>query len=168
VVISKDMVRSSTIFTKTVELVKDLSLLSHRVNMCWKYTVPEFYAQLLEFNKAYAKKTPVVEAFSTLDPLLSEGRELLYNVRLTEHVDRQDPQWSMAVFTVFGEFTGGFIYYPELGYKCRFQPGDGILLRGRVVAHEIEEFEGQRIAIPHFTHSSSWRSLGMGHIVNHH
>jgi hypothetical protein len=41
------------------------------------------------------------------------------------------------------------------------EPGDIILIRGRVVPHLIEPWtDGQRIAIPHFTHSSLWRAAG--------
>jgi hypothetical protein len=35
-----------------------------------------------------------------------------------------------------------------------------VALRGRVVPHEIEEWVGQRITMPHFTHSSVWRAMG--------
>jgi hypothetical protein len=148
-----------------MKLVDELNLLSHRVNKCWEHLDSTYHAHLLEFNKEY-KMTPAVRALAGIDPLLTEGREILYNVQLGEHIDRQDPQWSLAALTVFGNFRGGFIDYPELGYRIRFNSGDFNLVRGRVVKHSIGDFTGQRIAVPHFTHSSTWRSLEMENLVN--
>jgi hypothetical protein len=38
------------------------------------------------------------------------------------------------------------------------QPGDIIFLRGRVLRHATMDWEGgQRVSIPVFTHTSTWR-----------
>jgi hypothetical protein len=160
------MMRTGKIWTGTCTLIRELGLLSHRVNACFKYLVPKYHASLLKFREEHSKSQSGIEVIASIDPLLVEGRELLYNVRLPEHTDRQDPRKSMAAFTVFGEFQGGYVLYRTLGFRVRFGAGDFNLLRGRVVPHEIEAFAGQRIAIPHFTHTSCWRALGMESLVD--
>lgn len=90
---------------------------------------------------------------------------MLYNVRMEEHVDSQDPQRSYAILAVFGDFQGGYLVYRTLGVRVRFQPGDFQLLKGKVVPHEIEPFTGQRISVPHFTHLSCWKSVGLEDLV---
>ena len=163
---SKDQIRSGKMWFGTTNLVKELELLAHRVNSCYKHAVPEFYKALQVFHKKHTESCAGIEAMTSIDPLLVEGRELLYNVQLAKHLDRQDPIRSMAAFAVFGDFQGGYLRCEDLGYRMRFRPGDLILLRGRVVAHEIEAFTGQRISIPHFTHTSCWRALGLESLVN--
>jgi len=42
----------------------------------------------------------------------------------------------------------------------RMQPGDIVFLKGRVVRHLIEDWTGgQRISVPHFTHTSTWKMV---------
>jgi hypothetical protein len=120
-----------TLMGGMTNLLKELTLLLHQVNLSLKHTVPNIHAKLLQFHWKHLKAGAVMEAIAHIDPLFMEGRELLYNVRLTEHVDTKDPPHGMAVFTVFGNFTGGNICYPELGVSFQFQPGDLQLLRGK-------------------------------------
>jgi hypothetical protein len=68
--------------------------------------------------------------------------------------DTKDLKGSLSVFTVFSKFKEGQIHYAYLGIKARFNAGDFNLARGKVAYHEIESFTGQRISIPHFTHTS--------------
>ena len=50
---------------------------------------------------------------------------------------------------------GGNIYFPELGLMVSLQPEDFVIMRRRVITHGIERWKGgQRISIPHFTHTS--------------
>ena len=160
------MIRTGKVWMGTCNLVKELHLLAHRVNSCFKYADPKFYHDLLLFREKHLQSQAAIEAIASIDPLLVEGRELLYNVRLSEHVNSQDPFRSLAAFSVFGEFQGGYLSYRTLGIRVRFRPGDFNLLRGRVVCHEIEPFSGQRISVPHFTHTSCWKSVGLESLVS--
>ena len=95
------------------------------------------------------------------DLLIYEDHEILYNRTSTLHTDSSDPQNGWAILTAFGTFKGGYVRLPNLGLRIRLEPGDAIALRGRVIPHEVEAWDGgQRISIPHFTHSSVWRSMG--------
>lgn len=163
---SADMVKGSKVFMDSTRLLMELSLLSQRVNAGLEVLDKEFFDNLHIFRQQHIKSQPGIEALSHIDPLLPEGRELIFNVRLLSHFDHQDPKKSLASFAVFGEFEGGAIRYNALRYRHSFRCGDMVWIRGRMVEHEIEEFTGQRISIPHFTHTSSWKSLGLGHLVD--
>jgi hypothetical protein len=148
-------------FTTTCELFTELSILSHQVNEILHFIDPDFYAKLLELCRR-ANSDPYIRALNSIDILLLEGREFLYN-RLSElHTDGLDPQLGWAILIALGDFKGGHVHLPQLGLRVRLQPGDVVLIRGRVVKHEIEEWtDGQRISVPHFTHTSLWSQYGM-------
>jgi hypothetical protein len=115
---------------------------------------PEFYKKIEQLRKIMASRS-YMSAFQELDPLMFDGREFLFNCKTALHTDRQDPQLGWTVLVALGSFTGGDLSMPQLGLKVRFEPGDMVMLRGRVVQHEVADWEGgQRISVPHFTHTS--------------
>jgi hypothetical protein len=148
-------------FTATCRLWHELDLLSHRVNTVLKLLDPVFYAKL-EKLRELANARPFIQALHEIDVLLLEGREFLFNRKSGLHKDSHDPQLGWAVLFALGNFKGGYVHLPHLGLRVRLEPGDMVLIRGRVVQHEIEDWEGgQRISVPHFTHTSLWREFGM-------
>ena len=105
---------------------------------------------------------PFSKGLNAVDPLLLEGREILFNRKSGLHNDQSDPHLAWAILLALGNFKGGYIRVPALGLRARLEPGDAIFIRGRVLKHEIEAWSGgQRISIPHFTHTSVWRAAGM-------
>lgn len=102
----------------------------------------------------------MVGALDSIDPLITEGRAIMYNRKTPPHVDRLDPPRSWATMITFGNFTeGGDCYIDRLKLRIRYLPGDAIIIRGRILQHEVEEWgPGQRISIAHFTHSALWKS----------
>jgi len=144
----------------TCEVVVDLQILSHRMNACLEYGDPDHYAEAITIRNTTRKQRASHDALSHSDVLVYEGREILYNRQSGLHTDSQDPELSWAVLSALGEHKGGHVFLPNLGLRVRLEPGDIIMLRGRVIPHEIEEWVGQRITVPHFTHSSMWRAMG--------
>jgi hypothetical protein len=109
---------------------------------------------------------PFTRTMGTIDTLIYEGRELLLNVQSPEHTDRQDPKCAWALLAALGYHRGGYMILPELGLRIRLEPGDLLGIRGRVFKHFVEDWTGgQRICIPHFTHSTIWRLAKMAHLV---
>lgn len=146
----------------TTELTRRLAIVALRVNHVLKYGDPEHFKAAKELREKARRVLPIYNNLSTEDPLVYEGREVLWNRGSGLHVDKHDPQRSYAILTAFGDFKGGHIRIPHLGLRVRLQPGDCIAFRGRVLPHESEDWnEGQRISIPHFTHSKLWRSMKM-------
>ncbi|KAJ6602977.1 hypothetical protein B0H10DRAFT_1957976 [Mycena sp. CBHHK59/15] len=62
------------------------------------------------------------------------------------HPDNSDPKKGWAALVVLGPFTGGALHIPSLKLHMRYTNGDMILIRGRILPHEVEAFhDGQRI-----------------------
>lgn len=161
---SKDSMKNGTVLARTCELYGEMASLSHRVNEAVRLIDPEFYQDITTLRKRSEKKHAILKGLNSIDPLLFEGRELLFNRRSEAHTDHQDPILGYAGLFAAGNFThGGMLVFPELGpLRLRLQPGDFVLARGRVLEHLVEEWKGgQRIGIPHFTHTALWRSCGL-------
>ena len=128
----------------------------------------QFFTALSQLCEVSQEKHPSLAIWAGIDPLMMEGRELLFNRLSGRHVDSQDPQLAYAGLYAAGNFTsGGYLYFHQLSLRVRLLPGDFVLLRGRVLEHEIEAWEGgQRISIPHFTHTSLWRDCELDHLVD--
>jgi hypothetical protein len=139
---------------------KNMTLLAHRVNVLLRTLDPAHYQDAEELKRRLQKMYPGYEAISLLDDLVYDGREVLWNVRSGEHTDRQDPPFGWAILCAFGDYKGGYVYLRNLGLRIRLEPGDIVFIRGRVLRHKIEEWSGgQRISIPHFTHTSIWKMV---------
>lgn len=168
VVPSSDCLKSGGVFAKTAELYQKFDHLSKLINEAIQVVDPQFFTVLTELYKVAIAKHPSLAAWASVDSLLLEGRELLFNRRSGRHRDSQDPLLAYAGLYAAGNFTtGGCLYFPQLNLRVRLLPGDFVLIRGRVLEHEIEAWEGgQRISIPHFTHTSLWRNCGLENLVD--
>jgi hypothetical protein len=165
----RDIIATGLRVKKSCAVMRDLQPLSHQVNEVIRLLDPLFYRKLLELNRRIVDQEAFVEAFKTVDILLMEGREFLFNKHSAIHIDKNDPQMGWASLVALGTFRGGRMKMHQLGLTVRFEPGDMVMLRGRVLKHSVEEWDGgQRISIPHFTHSSVWEAFGMKDEVNVH
>lgn len=161
-----EFMRSGHYFSQYSSLSHKLQMVSHRVNAALKAVDPEHYKRAEALRGRLEDTFPFVNALNTNDPLVYEAREILFNIQKEVHVDRQDPPMSWVVDLALGEHQGGHLVLPQLGLRIRLEPGDVIMLRGRMIRHGVEDWTGgQRISMPHFTHSSTWRMMGMGHLV---
>ncbi len=168
VVPSPETFKTGGAFARTSKLYQDLELLSKRINETIERVDPVFFQALTDLHKRAIAKHPSLAAWTSVDPLLLEGRELLFNRISGRHRDSQDPKLAYAGLFAAGNFTsGGQIFFPQLNLQVRLLPGDFVLIRGRVLEHEIEGWKGgQRISIPHFTHTSLWRDCELADLVD--
>jgi hypothetical protein len=144
-------------FQATSKMVQQLQPLSHRVNFVLKYLDPLHYDQACLVNDMLKRTYPGFKCMMDIDPLIYEGRELIFNRSSGIHTDSQDPPLSWAILAAFGAFTDGYVDVPKLGLRIRYGPGDVVAIRGRVIPHSVPNtYKGQRISIPHFTHSATW------------
>jgi hypothetical protein len=143
-------------------LAKDLHLLSHQINTAIGLLDPPYYEKLVRLRQKMNDNSSYLRALNSLDPLMVEGREFLFNRCIGLHTDKSDPQLGWAILIALGDFKGGHVSIPQVGLRVRLEPGDAVMIRGRVLEHEIEPWEGgQRISIPHFTHTSLWEAFEM-------
>ena len=156
-------------FAKTANLYHKFDLLSKKINEAIELINPVFFAALTELHKRTIAKHPSLAAWSAVDCLLFKGHEL-FNRLSGRHRDSQDPPLAYAGLYAADNFTsGGYVYFHQFNLRVRLLPGDFLLIRGRVLNHEIEVWEGgQRIGIPHFTHTSLWHNCGLEHLVKLH
>lgn len=168
VVPSPESFKMGGAFTRTAKLYRQFDLLSKKINDTIQHVDPVFFDALKQLNKKATAKHASLAAWKSVDPLLLEGWELLLNRISAWHRDSQDPRLAYAGLYAAGDFKmGGYLHFPQLKLKVRLLPGDFVLLRGRVLEHEIEAWEGgQSISIPHFTHTSLWRDCGLDHLVD--
>lgn len=143
----------------TCHIVKLLEIVSHRINVALEHADPDHYIEAWALKDLVYKARSSYATLAGWNVLIYKGREILYNQMSSRHTNSQDPHLGWAVLTTFGFHKGGHLYLPHLGLPVRLEPGDVVVLRGCVVPHEIEEWVGQRISIPHFTHSSMWRAF---------
>jgi len=162
-VISKDFIKSASQFLKTTKTIAGLEILSHSINATLEAIDNVQYKALVELWQKAEVQNPFVKAFRCFDPLVMEGRAIMYNRQTPVHPDRQDPFTSWATMITLGTFCeGGDLYIPRLKLQIRYLPGDMVVLRGRILPHEVMAWGvGQRISIAHFTHQSLWDSFEM-------
>jgi hypothetical protein len=167
-VFSPETFKTGGAFTRTAELYRKFHHLSTMINKTIQLVDPRFFNALTQLYKKATKEYAFLAAWGAVDPLLLEGREILLNRISGPHRDQQDPKLGYAGLFAAGSFTsGGSLFFSQLNLRVRLLPGDFVLLRGRVLEHEIEAWEGgQRISIPHFTHTSLWRTFGLHGLVD--
>lgn len=110
---SRDTIRTGTTLAATLKL----SSLSRRVNEAVKVADPTFHGHLTELRKTMDATQPVAQALNSVDPLLFEGREIIFNRLSDFHRDSQDPQLSYVGLYAGGDFTGGLLELPDLKLK---------------------------------------------------
>lgn len=162
-VISHDFLKTGSGFGKMTKAIADMKLLSHAVNAVLKAIDLPQYEALVNLRSFCMKDHPFIKAMAAIDPLMNEGRAIMFNRQTPSHADRQDPLSSWATMITLGKFsTGGELCIPRLNLEIQYSPRDTIVLRGRILPHEVKRWgPGQRISIAHFTHSSLWNSYGL-------
>jgi hypothetical protein len=58
-----------------------------------------------------------VKALKAIDPLLLEGREILFNRQSGIHTNSNDPHLGWAILVALGDFVGGDIYLKQLNLR---------------------------------------------------
>ena len=113
-------------------------------------------------HKKLKETYPHVRARSSIDPFLFQGRSFIYNRQTPNHTDKREPLVGWNPLFVTGQFTGGRLRVRRLGLRMWFGPGACIWVRGRILAHEVEPFDGgQRISVASFMHQSVYDTVGV-------
>ncbi|KAF8056930.1 hypothetical protein FPV67DRAFT_1677684 [Lyophyllum atratum] len=129
---SKDSMSTGTILSSTMQLYQELTPVSQRVNEAIYRADPDFHANLVRLREAQETKHPVMKAFNAVDPLLFEGRELLFNRKSGLHTDSQDPLGAYAGLLAAGSFTGGYVHLPQLNLRDTQHPEMGRFTLARI------------------------------------
>jgi hypothetical protein len=161
-VASGDYLKSGARFSAAMAVKNAFSATSHRINSILKYLDPVQHEALSQLRSAVHLKYPFAKALDSIDPLLMEGRALMWNRQTVNHADRTDPIRAWVALMVLGKFKKGFLFISRLNLRLEYEPGAIIFLRGHILPHEVEAWEGgQRVSIVHFTHQSLWDEFKM-------
>jgi len=159
-ILSKAQLQSCANYSACAKLVDEIALLSERLNEALKCLDPEAYRSHLALAEKLRDIHPHARARATIDPLLFQGRSVIFNRQTPNHVDRKDPKLGWNPLTTAGGYTEGRLRIRRLGLRMWFGGGACVFLRGAILHHEIEPFDGgQRISIAHFCHSSLWAEM---------
>ena len=79
VVPSPECLTSGGAFAKTVELYQKLDLLFKKINEAIQVVDPVFFAALTQLHTCTTAKHPSLATWTSVDSLLMEGHELLFN-----------------------------------------------------------------------------------------
>ena len=161
-VVSKDMIKSGKAFSQTIQLLEELQVFSESMNAFLAHIDPAQHECLKAARALAEEKYPYVKMMDSLDPLLMEGRAIMWNRLMPDHRDHRDPKVAWAAFVVLGHTKSGWLFFQQLNLRVRYQPGDVVWLQGAILDHEVEVWEGeQRISIAQFMHKSYFKDLGL-------
>ncbi|KAG8792518.1 hypothetical protein FRC12_005888 [Ceratobasidium sp. 428] len=133
------------------------------VNMAiYRLHEPGFWAYL-RMSTTIRKRLPAAAAIATHDPAFSTGKSVIYSRNTPLHFDNKEAPEGWSPLIVMGTCKTGMLSIPRLGIKFPYLPGHLVLLRGRLLDHEVIEWDGKdiRICIAHFTHVDEWSFAGI-------
>jgi len=101
----------------------ELQQSGHRINTLLAHLDPAQHQALVTLKEKIHGKYKHVKALDHVDPILMEGRGIMYNRQTGYHVDKSDPPKSWAALLVLGRFTGGHLFIRCLNLRLSYEPG---------------------------------------------
>ncbi|ELR07922.1 hypothetical protein GMDG_08570 [Pseudogymnoascus destructans 20631-21] len=155
--ICSDMRRTGNGFGATLALYKKMAPLAQTIGRLFQEIDPRAYEQYRQNYLRECAATPELEVFKFSNRSCWHCLAILINAQVGPHKDNHDVLDGWVAMACFGEFEGGELCLPALGYKIPFQPGDVVLFRSAVLEHWIAPFEGTRYSCVFFTKQSNWQ-----------
>ena len=94
-------------FSRVTQLLGNLAYLSHGINAAMEAIDEQQYQALLQLQCLVHAKHSFANTLSKLDPLVMEGRAIIFNRQMPLHPDRLDPFTSWAIMIVLGDSQNG-------------------------------------------------------------
>ena len=116
-VISRDFMKSGKTFSKSVQLMEELQIFSEGINAFLQHIDPTQFSCLKEAREKAESKYPYVKMVDKVDPLLMEGRAIMWNRMTPDHKDLRDPKVAWAALVVLGRITSGWLLFRQLNLK---------------------------------------------------
>jgi hypothetical protein len=91
------------------------------------------------------------------------GKSVIVNRSTRLHFDNKEAPEGWSFLVVMGTCKTGMLSLPRLGVKFSYLPGTVVLIRGRIIDHEVVDWkgDGDRICVAHFAHVSEWDRAGV-------
>nr|GAT44340.1 predicted protein [Mycena chlorophos] len=159
------IVKSGASFAASCQLFQSLRPLSARVNSALKHVDLPFYAAAIRARAAIEERPADVRNLIHDDIVVIEGREIMFNCKSALHRNFSDHKYGWTVLKAVRrgrDYHGGDLDLPELNVRLPYGHRDLVLIRGRILQHEVDAWTGgQRIAIAHHIYDSVWSYLGL-------
>jgi hypothetical protein len=135
--------------------------LSEYISMTFASIDPDSWER---YRQAYIKTSehPRIRSLQVFDKSPIQcfiGYYLLINTLTTIHPDIKDPPDGWLAMVVLGRFTGGHLYFPDLGISLEYKAGDVIFFRSWALKHFISHFQGNRYVVLFSTSRSIFKWL---------
>jgi hypothetical protein len=156
------MIKSGKQFSMAMNLKRAFCLASHRLNAILKHLDLPQYEALTKLRKAVHEKYAFAQALDSINPSLMEGMAIMFNRQTCLHADTTDPSKAWVPLMVLGRCKKGYMWIPRLNLRLAYEPGAIVYIRGHILPHEVEVWEGgQRVSVVYFTHQSLWDEFAM-------
>ncbi|KAJ7493863.1 hypothetical protein FB451DRAFT_1020576, partial [Mycena latifolia] len=119
-VVASDVIKNGKMFSTFSKLIPGLSLLSHRVNDALEFADPAHFEALKKLHAAAEEELPFLKLLNVGDPLLQEGREIMFNRKTPLHADRGDLKAGWAALVALGGYKGGAMSVPAVNLRMRY------------------------------------------------
>ncbi|KAJ7132005.1 hypothetical protein C8R46DRAFT_1235780 [Mycena filopes] len=103
-VVSSHIIKTGNSYSYSFRLMAQLRLVSLRINSLIQHADNPHYDGLKELKTKAEDLYEHIKSMNSGDPLLMEGREIMYNRKTGQHTDRSDPKRGWAVLVVVGPF----------------------------------------------------------------
>jgi hypothetical protein len=134
------MIQSGKRFDLAMTLREQLQESGFMINTLLHNIDPVQHQALVRLREAVHRKYPYTKALDSIDPLLMEGRGVMFNRQTGYHADTTDPPKAWVALLVFGDFTGGHLFIRSLNLRLSYEPGRSyISLTGLFIVYSIHQ-----------------------------
>jgi len=117
-------------------------------------TIFEDIAEHAELNKTISKALQVWATPFT-------GLSVILNRETITHRDVKGYRESFDLLLTIGDYTGGRLHLPGLGFSLIYDPGTVVALAGNVLQHGVCPVAGDQACLAHFWHKKVGERLGV-------
>ncbi|KAF8594521.1 hypothetical protein BDV93DRAFT_579689, partial [Ceratobasidium sp. AG-I] len=91
------------------------------------------------------------------------GKSVIVSRSMPLHFDNKEAPEGWSPLIVMGTCKTGMLSIPRLKIKFHYLPSTLVFIRGRLLDHEVIEWDGEdyRICVAHFTHTTEWNFTGV-------
>ncbi|KAG8921379.1 hypothetical protein FRC01_000284 [Tulasnella sp. 417] len=90
------------------------------------------------------------------------GYAFMLNKQTENHCDANSSEHLVDTLVTIGKYSGGKLCLPELGVQAAYGPRSLVVLRGGIIKHGVDHFNGpHRICLAYFAHRSALSHLGI-------
>ena len=153
--LSKDLIKIPGYkLNVTIDFLNSFTPITQAVGALFEVIDPLNYRKYSDNFNSMADNTPA-KIMRTTSRNCFLGMAILVDLYCKLHQDSRDTTDGWVADVAFGEFQGGHLQVPQIGFSFQLNPGDVIFMRSSLLLHSVSEVtSGSRIGVVFFTHES--------------